>query len=242
MRILDRQVRPGGIALGTLLLAAVVGAGCATQAAEEGKADTFPLGIKDLLPPQLVVELPPEAIKVIDPALLDKNLQPKELVVHIGAAEETPRPQPVAFPHKTHVQTLGMDCQYCHSGARKGIHAGVPSTQLCMGCHEVVNKAGRPELDKVAASWTSNQPIAWNKVHDEPDFVHFNHKPHVRAGVECSECHGQVEEMGVAQRGATLQMGWCLDCHAQHESIDENYGVNAELRRAELKDCYTCHK
>jgi predicted CXXCH cytochrome family protein len=37
-------------------------------------------------------------------------------------------------------------------------------------------------------------------------------------------------------------MGWCLDCHAQHESIDENYGVNAELRRAELKDCYTCHK
>ena len=27
-----------------------------------------------------------------------------------------------------------------------------------------------------------------------------------------------------------------------HESIDKNYGVNAELRRAELKDCYTCHK
>jgi hypothetical protein len=37
-------------------------------------------------------------------------------------------------------------------------------------------------------------------------------------------------------------MGWCLDCHAQHESIDTNYGDKAELRRAELKDCYTCHK
>jgi hypothetical protein len=39
-----------------------------------------------------------------------------------------------------------------------------------------------------------------------------------------------------------LKMGWCLDCHATHPNIDENYGAKAELRRSELKDCYTCHK
>ncbi len=226
---------------GLLLFTAML-SGCATQAAGETAEQTFTIGTKDLLPPELVVKLPTAAIEVIDPALLDKNLQPKELVVHIGAAQKEPRPQPIAFPHKTHVQTLGMDCQYCHVGARKGIHAGVPSTQQCMGCHAVVSKEGRPELDKVAQSWTDNQPIAWEKIHDLPDFVYFNHKPHVRAGVQCTECHGQQDEMGVAQRGATLQMGWCLDCHAQHESIDTNYGDKAELRRAELKDCYTCHK
>ena len=240
MRLPPRQAH-GWLTLCGLLFAGLL-AGCATQAAEAGKEETFALGMKGLLPPELVVKLPDSAVAVLDPSLLDKNLKAKELTVHVGAPETAPKDQPVAFPHKTHVQTLGMDCQYCHSGARKGIHAGVPSTQLCMGCHEVVSKDGRPELDKVAASWTENQPIAWNKVHDAPDFVHFNHKPHVRAGVECSECHGQVEEMGVAQRVSSLQMGWCLDCHAQHESIDKNYGVNAELRRAELKDCYTCHK
>ena len=52
----------------------------------------------------------------------------------------------------------------------------------------------------------------------------------------------EVQEMTFNQRVATLKMGWCLYCHAQHESIDENYGTKAELRRAELKDCWTCHK
>ena len=34
----------------------------------------------------------------------------------------------------------------------------------------------------------------------------------------------------------------CLDCHASHPTIDENYGEKSDLRRAELKDCWTCHK
>jgi hypothetical protein len=46
----------------------------------------------------------------------------------------------------------------------------------------------------------------------------------------------------VMVREASLQMGWCLACHADHPSIDKNYGDGASLRRAELKDCGTCHK
>jgi hypothetical protein len=46
----------------------------------------------------------------------------------------------------------------------------------------------------------------------------------------------------VMVRETTLQMGWCLECHENHPSIDENYGTAATLRRAELKDCWTCHK
>ena len=97
------------------------------------------------------------------------------------------------------------------------------------------------------------QPIPWQKVHDLPDFVHFTHKRHVKAGLECQECHGEVQDtMTVAYRVSELTMGWCLNCHESHPSIQENHCAElaegevtcdeAELRRAEIKDCYTCHK
>jgi hypothetical protein len=173
--------------------------------------------------------------------------------------------QPVEFPHYRHVTELGMDCQYCHTAARKSIHGGVPETQTCMNCHQyVMSVKDKPEIKKVLDSYAANEPIAWKKVHDLPDFVHFSHKRHVQGGVQCTECHGQVGLQGqvstwseddghgstvqktgirnVMIRETSLQMGWCLDCHASHPSIDKNYGDQANLRRAELKDCWTCHK
>lgn len=206
------------------LLVVAIGAplGCAPEGPDYyNDGDAFEIGDKNLLPPEL----------------FDSNLR-----VTVGEPESEPLTQPINFPHKTHVQVLGMDCQYCHSGARKGIHAGVPTTQTCMGCHNMVPSDGRPELEKLKAYYEKDEVIPWLKVHDLPDYVYFSHKRHVTAGLECQECHGPMQEMGVAQRTASLKMGWCLDCHAAHESVDENYGAKAELRRAELKDCYTCHK
>jgi hypothetical protein len=168
--------------------------------------------------------------------------------------------QPIAFPHYTHASELGMECEFCHSEARKSIHAGVPPSQTCVNCHQYV-KTDDPVIAQVLDYHNKGESIPWNKVHDLPDYVYFSHKRHVRGGVDCTECHGQVAEMGkkvtrlnpdgktygeavetVMIRETTLQMGWCLDCHASHPSINENYGENADLRRAELKDCWTCHR
>lgn len=208
-----------------LVFAAVSGAllaGCAPDAAAQNEAEeVFTIGSKNLAPPELFEE---------------------NLVVSVGKTLDEPLEQPILFPHDRHTKVLGMDCQYCHSGVRKGIHAGIPSTQLCMGCHNLVPTEGRPELDKLKAFAASGEPIPWAKVHDLPDFVYFSHKRHVLGGLQCQECHGRVQDMTVVERTATLQMGWCLDCHAQHDNIDINYGTQAELRRAELKDCWTCHK
>ena len=214
-----------------LVLAMVSGAalsldGCATEAVTDNDAeDTFPIGSKNLLPPEL----------------FEDNLR-----VAVGEPPDEVIQQPINFPHVTHVTNLGMDCNYCHSGARKGIHAGVPPTQVCMGCHKLIDSTNRPELEKLKAYWAdgNGEPIPWVKVHDLPDFVYFSHKRHVVAGLQCQECHGNVQEMPAPgnKRVASLKMGWCLDCHAQHPSIDENYQTEAELRRAELKDCWTCHK
>jgi hypothetical protein len=43
--------------------------------------------------------------------------------------------QPIAFPHQTHTQNLGLDCAHCHIGVRTEVFAGLPSVDICMGCH-----------------------------------------------------------------------------------------------------------
>lgn len=169
-----------------------------------------------------------------------------------GGIEADALEQPIPFTHHRHVTVLGMDCQYCHADARRSIHGGVPAVEVCMGCHQYVF-TDSPQIQKIHTYWQEKEPIPWQKVHDLPDYVHFDHHRHVRGGVQCVECHGQVPLMGewpegdaeradVMWREASLQMGWCLDCHGTHPSIDENYGDQADLRRAELKDCWTCHK
>ncbi len=62
--------------------------------------------------------------------------------------------------------------------------------------------------------------MEWVKVVDEPDFVRFNHRPHIAAGVACESCHGDVSSMSYAQEVYNLNMGFCLSCHrAQDPAI-----------------------
>ncbi len=46
--------------------------------------------------------------------------------------------QPIAFSHRVHAGELGIDCQFCHFGARNSRHAGVPPASVCMTCHKTV--------------------------------------------------------------------------------------------------------
>ncbi len=46
--------------------------------------------------------------------------------------------QPIAFSHRLHAGELQIGCAYCHSGAEKGRHAGLPAASTCMNCHQTV--------------------------------------------------------------------------------------------------------
>ena len=46
--------------------------------------------------------------------------------------------QPIAFSHRLHAGELQVDCMYCHFGAEKSRHAGVPPANVCMNCHKFV--------------------------------------------------------------------------------------------------------
>ncbi len=126
------------------------------------------------------------------------------------------RDQPVPFSHEHHVRGLGLDCRYCHTGVEDSHFAGIPPTKTCMTCHSKI-WSDQPILQPLRDSWNTGVPLQWTRVHDLPDFAYFQHDIHIHKGISCYTCHGQVNEMPLMFRSATLQMEWCLRCHREPE-------------------------
>lgn len=135
-------------------------------------------------------------------------------------------PQPIAFSHRLHAGEHQIPCLYCHATAARSLVAGVPPVQTCFECHRLIEKKS-PEVQKALHYWDAGQPIPWIRIHSLPDFVYFSHKRHVRAGLSCQTCHGEVQREERLSQVAPLTMGWCVDCHRE--------------RGAPL-ECSTCHK
>jgi hypothetical protein len=153
--------------------------------------------------------------------------------------------QPVPFSHRHHVAEAGIDCRYCHTSVEDSPFAGIPPTETCLNCHSHL-WAESPMLAPVRASFREGVPLRWNRVHDLPDFAYFDHSIHVRKGVTCATCHGNVDNMPLMHREATLHMEWCLDCHRRPEQfVGPRALVFASaghpVDRNQL-DCSVCHR
>ncbi|MBI3019552.1 MAG: cytochrome c3 family protein [Deltaproteobacteria bacterium] len=153
-------------------------------------------------------------------------LYPKEFI-EVGYAPQ----QPIAYSHKLHAGDLQISCFYCHGNAEKLPSATIPPTQVCMNCHSIV-KRGSPEVQKIVESYEKNKPIKWVRVHKLPDFVHFKHNVHVKAGISCFDCHGKIYEMEVVRQEKPLSMGWCLDCHRKETPLTQSPRVEDFFEKA----------
>jgi mono/diheme cytochrome c family protein len=63
--------------------------------------------------------------------------------------------QPIKFSHAIHSGIQGIDCQYCHDGARRSKHSVIPAASTCMNCHRAVtvgSQYGTGEITKIYAS------------------------------------------------------------------------------------------
>jgi hypothetical protein len=120
--------------------------------------------------------------------------------------------QPIPFSHKVHAGNGRIPCLYCHTGATRSRHAGVPALETCLNCHRVT-RTDRPAIRELTRLFEQNASLAWQRVYSLPDHVFFDHRPHVRAGIACQTCHGEVEHMDRVSRQMRLKMGTCLDCH-----------------------------
>jgi hypothetical protein len=154
--------------------------------------------------------------------------------------------QPIPFSHKLHAGDKKIDCRYCHIGVDKSKHASVPALNVCMNCHKVV-KTDSPHIQKLTKAYNEGRPIEWIRVHELPDFVAFNHKPHVEAGVSCETCHGDVKNMDILFQASPLTMGWCMNCHRGdttprevlqkfHPDVEDPKGLPVAP-----VNCSTCH-
>ena len=149
-------------------------------------------------------------------------------------ATQTSPPQPIEFPHRTHI-AVGVQCLYCHPGSLRGPVSGLPATAKCWACHQQIEKTTTSELLKpLVESVRTGQPVKWVPVAQVPDFVQFNHRPHVAAGVNCEECHGDLSKMTIYENPQTLNMGWCLNCHKEKAGDDQE-------KLVKLTDWGTCH-
>ncbi len=136
---------------------------------------------------------------------------------HVGVQQGYAPKQPIAYSHKLHAGTYQIDCNYCHTGVNRGKSAHIPSANICMNCHGVIKKES-PEIQKIYAAIENNQPIEWIRVHNLPDLAYFNHAQHVNVGgLECQQCHGEIQNMEVVEQRSSLTMGWCIDCHRKTE-------------------------
>lgn len=137
--------------------------------------------------------------------------------------------QPVEFSHRVHAGDRQIPCQYCHEYVRRSRNAGVPPMQRCIGCHRQVG-ADESSLLVAHRPWADDRPlpfqVVWKRVYALPDFVRFTHRPHIRAGVACQECHGPVETMDRVEPVREINMGFCVSCHTE---------------RNVSKDCSLCH-
>src|SRR5262249_15043915 len=101
--------------------------------------------------------------------------------------------QPVPFSHKHHTGELGLDCRYCHTSVETSAFAGIPPTKTCMNCHEQM-WAGSEMLGAVRESYRLNQSIPWERAHNLPRYVYFNHSIHIAKRVCCYSRHGDVDK------------------------------------------------
>ncbi len=148
-------------------------------------------------------------------------------VVGLVVTQAAP-PQPFEFAHTNH-NNLDIPCLYCHPGANRGQAAGLPTREKCLGCHGNL-PANTPGREAVWNYLQQNETLVWTPVALVPDFVYFTHRPHVAAGLNCENCHGDVGRQMVAEP-VRMNMGWCLDCHQKRA------GANF----TKLSDCATCH-
>lgn len=119
-------------------------------------------------------------------------------LVRAGGTFESPEGP---FQHRKHA-ALKLKCGSCHATADKEERAGFPAVAQCKTCHTQI----------------ADRKIPSGRVYRVADFVFFSHAPHVTGKVECSGCHGDVNQYETLKVERPLTMVACVSCHKEQKA------------------------
>ena len=120
--------------------------------------------------------------------------------------------QPIYFSHRVHAGVKEINCRFCHPFVERSPNAGIPPMEKCFFCHKYIIPQ-HPQILKEKEHFEQKKPVPWMRIFWVPDFVYFNHIPHIKwAGLDCTECHGDVKTKDRLQP-VKFKMGFCITCH-----------------------------
>lgn len=137
--------------------------------------------------------------------------------------------QPIAFNHQKHTADLGIECSVCHELYQTSRHAGLPTLDICLGCHAEA-QGDAAEEKKIRDLAAAGSHDVFRKLFRLADHTFYTHQRHVTiAGIECTVCHGPIAQTTRPPESPLVHitMDLCLDCH-------RSAGVSL--------DCTRCHR
>jgi nitrate/TMAO reductase-like tetraheme cytochrome c subunit len=159
-------------------------------------------------------ELDPDATPLAEPA----PYRPEEgcASCHAGLeTHQTVRPDGRSFPHRPHVEVVGLDCSACHSVEDHGQPAF--AREQCANCHHTVEVVGAAGDDCTSCHGAQARMV-------RGEVASFPETPGPKLDMECSSCHGDAPD--IAMPAAAL----CNVCH------DEEFQEQLAGRQQRLEE------
>ena len=154
--------------------------------------------------------------------------------------------QPIAYSHRLHAGELQIDCEYCHSGARRSRHAGIPAAEVCMNCHSYVTSTRAQlraaEAEAEAAGQTPPTKVMSPEIRKLYDAFDLTDEGESRGGdrhpIEWVRIH-QLPDFAVFDHRPHVAADVpCQKCHGPIETMER-------VRQSEslsMGFCVNCHR
>jgi hypothetical protein len=154
--------------------------------------------------------------------------------------------QPIAFSHRLHAGELEISCQYCHSGAEKSRHAGIPSSGLCLNCHRTVTAplgVLRAEQEVAKQENRPPRPVVSPELKKLYDALGLDDKLQPDPGrkptpIPWVKIHNLPDHASFDHRAHVLSGVACQHCHGAVETMERARQVEA----LSMGWCVNCHR
>lgn len=154
--------------------------------------------------------------------------------------------QPIAYSHRLHAGELQIDCRFCHSAAGESQHAGIPSSDVCMKCHNFVTASfGAIQQERTRAADAGEKPalIISESLRPLYESLALDDELKPREGVAATSIEWvrvhDLPDYACFDHSAHVSAGvTCQHCHGPVESMERV----RQVETLSMGWCVNCHR